>query len=145
MIRNILIIGLMVIAAQCLAGDYQMFTVTTHATTSSVAMTKYADPFTGDIDEIAVYTPSGVTGAVAVAAIDSYSDGALVLGTNAAVTGYMVFRPRIMEPAISGASSLVVTNAASADRFRAQGERIRAIVSSASTSNAVFRFRIKIK
>jgi len=129
----------------CQADDYRTFTVTTHASTSSIAMTKYADPFTGEIDEISVYTPSGVTGSVAIAAIDPYSSGALVLATNATVTEYMVWRPKIMAPAITGSTSLTVTNAVTDDRFNAHGETIRAVVSAASTTSAVFRVLIKIK
>lgn len=133
------------IAALLRAGDYRTWTITTHSQTSSVAMTGYADPFTGEIDEISVYTSSGVTGAVAVAAIDPYSSGALVLATNAAVTGYMIWRPRIEVPAVGGATSLAVTNTVTADRFRAQGESVRAIVSSASKTNEIFRIYLKIK
>jgi hypothetical protein len=143
--RKIIVIVAMLAACLCRAGDWRDIVITTHATTSSVAVTKYADPFTGEIDEIAVYSPAGVTGAVAVAAIDPYSSGALVLATNATVTGYMVWKPRIEAPAVGGATSLTVTNTASADRFRAQGERIRAIVSDASKTNQEFRIRLKIK
>ena len=143
--QNILIIGVVMLAIRCLAGDYSMFTVTTHAQTSTVAVTEYADPFIGEIDEIAVYSSAGVTGAVAIAAIDPYSSGALVLATNATVTGYMVWKPRIEVVAVGGATSLAVTNTVTADRFRAQGERIRAIVSDATATSSVFRVRIKIK
>lgn len=129
----------------CQADDYRTFTITTHASVPATAVTGYADSFTGEIDELSVYTDSGVTGTVAIAAIDPYSDDALVLATNATVTGRMVWRPRIVAPAVEGTNSLVVTNAATADRFNAHGERIRAIVSDASTSNSVFRVFVKIK
>jgi len=119
--------------------------VTTHSQTSSIAITGYADPFTGDIDEILVYTDAGVTGAVAIAAIDPYSSDALVLATNATVTSRMIWRPKIMPPAITGATGLTVTNAVTDDRFNAHGETIRAIVSDASTTASVFRVYIKIK
>jgi len=141
----ILFLGMFLLAALCRAGDYRTFTITTHSQTSSVAVTGYADPFTGDIDEISVYTDAGVTGAVAIAVIDPYSSDALVLGTNAAVTSRMTWRPKVMPPAITGATSLVVTNAATADRFNAQGEKLRMIVSDASTTASVFRVFIKIK
>jgi len=143
--RTILIAIMFGIIGLCQADDYRTFTVTTHATTSSVAMTKYADPFTGEIDEISVYTPDGVTGAVAIAAIDPYSGNALVLATNAGVSTNMVWRPKITPPAIVGATALVVTNTSTDNRFNAHGEKIRAIVSAASTTSAVFRVFIKIK
>jgi len=145
MLKNILIIGMVIWAAQCLAGDYRTFTVTTHTSAPSTAITGYADPFTGEIDEISVYSTAGVTGAVAIAAIDPYSSGALVLATNATVTGYMTWKPRVEVPAVGGATNLTVTNTVTADRFRAQGERIRAVVSAATATSSVFRVFIKIK
>ena len=145
MLKNILIISVLMLAVKCLAGDYRTFTVTTHATNASYAVTNFADPFTGEIDEISVYSVSGVTGAVAIAAIDPYSSGALVLATNAAVTEYMTWKPRIEVPAVGGATNLVVTNTVTADRFYAYRERIRAIVSDASKTGSVFRVHIKIK
>ena len=133
------------LAALCRAGDYRTFTITTHSQTSSVAVTGYADPFTGDIDEISVYTDAGVTGAVAIAVIDPYSSDALVLATNATVTSRMTWKPRAEAPAVGGATSLVVTNTATADRFNAQGEKLRMIVSAASKTSSVFRVYIKIR
>ncbi|MDD4860796.1 MAG: hypothetical protein PHH96_02195 [Smithellaceae bacterium] len=127
------------------ADDYRTFTVTTHAQTSSVAVTKYADPFTGEIDEISVYTPSGVTGAVSIAAINPYDSSALVLAANAAVSGRMIWRPRIEAPAVGGATSLTVTNTVTADRFNSHGEKIRAVISNASKTNQEFRIYLKIK
>lgn len=135
----------MMFVTWCLAGDFRTWTVTTHTQTSSIAMTKYADPFVGEIDEISVYSPVGITGAVAVAAIDSFTSNALVLATNALVSGSMVWRPRIMPPAMTGATSLTVTNAVTDARFNACGENIRAIVSSASKTSATFRIYLKLK
>ena len=133
-----LIVGL------CRAGDYRTFTITT-GTNAAAAVTGYADPFTGPIDEISVYTDAGVTGAVTIAVIDPYSSDALVLATNATVTSRMTWRPRIVAPAVGGATSLTVTNTVTDDRFNAQGETIRVIVSDASTTASVFRVFIKIK
>ena len=140
-----LFLGMYLIAALCRAGDYRTFTVTMNSSNAALAVTGYADPFTGDIDEISVYTDAGVTGAVAVAVIDPYSSDALVLATNATVTSRMTWKPRTMAPAITGATSLVVTNTATADRFNAQGEKLRMIVSAASKTSSVFRVFIKIK
>ena len=140
-----LVLSVVLCAVACMAGDFRTFTVTMNPTNAALAITNFADPFVGEIDEISVYTPAGVTGAVAIAAIDPYSSGALVLATNAAVTVYEVWRPRIEVPAVGGATSLAVTNTVTADRFRAQGESIRAIVSAASKTSAVFRVFIKIK
>jgi len=144
--KQILIAALMLTVGICLAGDFRTFTVTMNSSNAALAITNFADPFVGEIDEIAVYTPSGVTGAVAIAAIDPYSSGALVLATNAAVTGYEVWRPRIEAPAVGGATAFSVTNkTATSEPFRAQGESMRAIVSAASKTSAVFRVFIKIK
>lgn len=142
-----IIMGMMFIAFASIAGEQYVWTVTTHATTSTVAVTKYADPFIGEIDEIAVYTPSGVTGAVTIAAIDPYSSTAFVLATNAAVTGYMVWAPRIVPPIVTGATSLTVTNGndSTAEKYFALGESIRAVVSEATKTGQVFRIRLKIK
>jgi len=57
----------------------------------------------------------------------------------------MVWRPRLSAPEIEGSTALTVTNAASGDRFRVQGERIRATVSDATKTSAVFRVFLKIK
>ena len=133
------------LSASASHAEYSMFTLTTHAQTSTVAITGYADPFIGDIDEISVTCPVGTTGAVAVAAIDPYSTNALVLGTNATVTGQIVWRPRVVAPAVGGATALTVTNTVANDRFRVQGETIRAVVSEATTTSAVFRVFIKTK
>ena len=125
--------------------EYAMFTLTTHSQTSTVAITEYANPVIGDIDEISVTCPVGTTGAVAVAAIDPYSTNALVLGTNATVSGQIIWRPRVVAPAVGGTTALTVTNTVANDRFRVQGEAIRAVVSEATTTSAVFRVFIKIK
>ena len=137
-------IAFFAVSVACVAGSVETFTLTANSTNAAIVITKYAESFVGEIDEIAVYTPSGVTGSVAVAAIDPYSSSALVLVTNA-VTGYAVWRPRIMETSLTGDAVLVVTNAASADRFNARGESIRAILSDASKTSSVFRVVVKIK
>lgn len=134
----------MIISASCIAGSVETFTLTANNTNAAIVITNYAGSFVGEIDEIAVYTPSGVTGSVAVAAIDSYSGNELVLATNS-IVGYAVWRPRVMETALTGDVALVVTNAASCDRLNAYGESIRAVLSDASKTSAVFRVVIKTK
>ncbi len=145
--KHVSVIGAtIVVVGVCLAGDFRTFTVTMNSTNAALAITNFADSFAGEIDEIAVYTPSGVTGAVAIAAIDSYSGGALVLATNAAVTGYEGWRPRIDAPAVGGVTAFAVTNkTATSEPFRAQGESVRAIISAASKTSAVFRVFLKIR
>lgn len=124
----------------------QQILVTT-GTNATATVTKYADPFIGDIAEVAVYTGSGVTGAVSIVALDSFSGTALVLATNAAASGYLVFTPRVDPAAVGGSSALTITNTATADLYRAQGERIYATVTAANAgnSNQTFRFRVKVK
>ena len=133
------------IAAACAsAGEVVMWTVTT-GTNAAAAVTKQANPFIGEVDSIAVSTAVGVTGAVAVVATDPYTGNALVLATNAAVTGYMVWTPRMAEADVGGSTARLVTNSPSADCFRAVGERFSASVADASATGAVFRVRIAVK
>lgn len=106
--------------------------------------TAYANPFTGDIDEIIVYAP-GNTGTVTIAAIDPYSGNALVLATNAASSVQTVWTPRVMEATEGGSTALTVTNLPTADRFRAQGERFLFSVSGSTATGTVFRCLIKTK
>jgi len=116
--KLLIVILAMIYAGVCHAADsFSTFTLTTHTQTSTVQQTEYSDPFTGEIDEISVYSSAGVTGSVAIAAIDSYSGNALVLATNVAVSEYMVWRPRVMPVSIDGATTLVITNSATEARF----------------------------
>lgn len=137
------IIGATVIAAACAcAGEAVTWVLSTgtNATASG-----YADSFTGDIEDISVYASSGATGTVVITAIDPYSGDALVLGTNAALTGTVVFVPRVVgAAAIDGASARVITNSVTGDRFMAQGEKLYATVSGSQTG-ATYRVRIKVK
>jgi hypothetical protein len=141
--RNLIIIMAAVLAtASTHAGSAITFTLSTWTNTSASA---YASTFTGEIEDITVYPSTGATGAVAVAAIDPYSGGALVLATNAAVTAANVFVPRVVNSeAIGGAAARVVTNDVTAARYLAQGEKILVTVSD-STTNSTYRVRIKLK
>ena len=115
------------------------------STGTNATATAYADSFTGEIEDITVYPSTGVTGAVAVSAIDPYSGAALVLATNAAVSAANVFVPRVVNSeAIGGAASRVVTNDVAAARFQAQGEKILVSVAD-STTGATYRVSIKLK
>jgi hypothetical protein len=144
--RKTIIIAAMLagLASAGICGEAVPIILTANNTNAALVITGYANPFVGEVDEISIYTPSGVTGTVAVAAIDPYSGAALVLATNA-VTGAAVWRPRIMETSLTGDASLVVTNAAACDRLNAQGESFRAVLSEASKTGAVFRVVIKTK
>ena len=146
--KAMIFISVFLAACLCRAGSYEEFFITTHSSTSATAITGYANPFVGEIYEVDVYTPSGVTGAVCVSVIDAYSGADLVLGTNAAVSGRWIWRPRIDPPASAGLASLVVagnTNEYMQEMFYANSERIKAVVSDASATNQKFRIRIKIK
>jgi len=135
------VVGLALVAS---ASEAVMWTITT-GTNAAAAVTKQANPFVGEIDSIAVYTDAGVTGEVAVVATDPYSGAALVLGTNAAVTGYVVWTPRMAEADVGGSTVRVVTNTPTADRFFAFGESVSATVRGASATNATFRITIKVR
>jgi hypothetical protein len=119
----------------------------TTGTNYADTVTGFADPFTGDVEEVAVYTVAGVTGAVSIAALDPFSGAALVLATNASVTGFLVFTPRVLAADFGGSAALTVTNTATADPYRAEGERLFATVTGVSenATNSVFRFRLKTK
>jgi hypothetical protein len=134
--------ALLLTAWAAAAGDAVTWTIATGTNTTAVG---YADPFTGEIDEIAVYTAAGTTGAVSVVALDPYSGSALVLATNAAATGYVVWTPRVTGAAIGGDASRAVTNAPTADRFAAQGDSLYATVGGASKTGTTFRVRLKIR
>jgi hypothetical protein len=136
-----LIIGAAVLVAACAYGGGQItFTVATGTNTSATA---YADPFTGLIDEIAVYS-TVATGAVSIAALDPYSGGALVLATNATQGSYAVWMPRLDATASTGDTARVVTNTTGDDLFNAQGERLRAVITGSRTG-VTYRVRIKLK
>lgn len=141
--RNLTIIIAAVITT---AAAYAQSVVTlTLSTGTNTTATAFAGSFTGEIEDITVYPSTGATGAVAVAAIDPYSGGALVLATNAAVSAANVFVPRVTNSeAIGGAAARVVTNDVTAARYQAHGERIRVTVGD-STTNSTYRVRIKLK
>ena len=143
--KIIIIITAILMAGICRADDYRTWTITSHSSTSSIAMTNFANPFVGEIDEISVYGPAGVTGAVQIAAVNPYSGVALILGSNATLSTNWVWRPKVDEPLTTGSQVLVVTNTTTDDRFYAMGESIRATLSAVSTTSAVFRVFIKIK
>ena len=134
-----IIFASLLVAACAHSGDAVTWTV---AIGTNDYGTAYANPFTGDIDEVTVYAP-GNTGAVSIAALDPYSGNALVLCTNAAAAAHTVFTPRVIEAAMGGATELTVTNSPTADRFRAQGERLVFTVGGATATGTVFRCRIK--
>lgn len=142
--KMLLIVMLFAALSLCQADDYRTFTITT-GTNATAAVVGYADSFTGEIDEFSVYTDAGVTGSVAIVAVDPYSENELVLATNSAVTDDVVWRPRIVAPAVGGATSLTVTNTATADRFNALGEKIKVTITGATATGSVFRVFMKFK
>lgn len=142
--RNLILASALILAGMACAGDQKTILVTT-GTNYAATVTKYADPFTGDISEIAVYTAGGVTGAVSIVALDPFSGNTLVLATNVAATGFLVFTPRVLAADLGGSAALTVTNAATADRFQAQGERVFATVTGVSENSATNTFRVRIK
>ena len=145
--RTCLILAVLVCACAALAGEKEKtWTVTTGTNAAGQVITGYADPFVGQIDEIAVYTDANITGTVVVVAIDPYSSNALVLATNVAVSSYHVFKPRVPSVAAEGTNVLAVTVVSTtSEPYNAQGEKIRATVSGAMATNETIRFRIKLK
>jgi len=135
------IISAAVLVAVCAwAGPQITFTIATGTNTTA---TGYADPFTGEIDEIAVYS-TVATGTVSIAAIDPYSSDALVLATNATQGSYAVWMPRLDATASTGDTARVVTYTTGDDLFNAQGETIRAAITGSRTG-VTYRIRIKLK
>ena len=135
-----LIIVASVLAACAHAGSQVTFTA---ATGTNTTVTAYADSFTGEIDEIAVYSTVAM-GTVSIAALDPYSGTALVLATNAAVGTFTQWTPRLVAATDGGATSRVVTNNVTFDRFIAQGESIRAVFTGSRTG-VTYRVRLKLK
>lgn len=122
----------------------QLLTVTTTATNAATAVSATAKGFTGEIDEIAVMTSAGVTGNVSIAVAYPYGGPTLVLATNTVEnTPFLVFRPRIMEVGVAGATSLTVTNEVGGDKFLVAGEAITATVDGGNITNSAFKVRIK--
>lgn len=135
------IIGAAVLVAACaLAGGQITWTASTGTNTTS---TTYSNPFTGEIDEIAVYS-TVATGTVSIAAIDPYSSTALVLATSATQGSYAVWMPRLDATASTGDAARVVTYTTGDDLFNAQGEQIRASIAGSRTG-VTYRIRIKLK
>ena len=136
-----MIIGVAVLVTACaFAGGEVTWTAATGTNTS---VTTYANPFTGLIDEIAVYS-TGSSGGVQVSALDPYSGNALVLATNATQGSYAVWMPRLDATASAGDTARVVTNTTGDDLFNCQGERIQAVISGSATG-VTYRIRIKLK
>jgi hypothetical protein len=141
MIKAVCMIGVLAAMAACAFGGGSV--TWTASTGTNATASAYADPFTGEIDEVAVFA-SVATGTVSIAVIDPYSGDALVLATNAACGEYVVWTPRLTEAAMTGDAARVVTNSASADRINAQGERVLASFAASSTG-VTYRVRIKLK
>jgi hypothetical protein len=131
-------------AGVAFSGDLVTWTVRSHMT-SSVPVTAYANAFVGEIDEVAVYGSTTATGTVTIVVTDSYSGNALVLCTNAAVSAYTVWTPRVEAAAIDGATALTITNTVTADRFRMRGESLSATVVDSTPTGQLYRVRVKIR
>ena len=135
-----LIIVASVMAACAHAGSQVTFTAATGTNTN---VTAYADSFTGEIDEIAVYS-TVATGTVSIAALDPYSGTALVLATNAECQTYLAWAPRVSAATGEVARAVTYVLNASNELFNAQGESIRAVFNSSRTG-VTYRVRLKLK
>lgn len=131
-------------AGVAFSGDCVAWSVRSHLT-SSVPVTAYANSFVGEIDEVAVYGSAGATGTITITVNDPFSGTALVLCTNAAVSAYTVWTPRVEVAAIGGATALTITNTATADRFRMRGESLSATVNNSTPTGQLYSIRVKIK
>jgi hypothetical protein len=115
------------------------------ATVSTAAVDRVASSpgFIGTLEEVEMYGASDATGVVTLAVVDPYSGAAVTVATNAALTsGKKVWRPRIVPPAVTGATALSITN--SGDALYLDGETVRATLSGVTGTNKVLRFRVKI-
>ena len=121
----------------------QVFSVTTHASTSTVTVTATAKAFTGELQELQVYNPAGATGIVTFAAVDPYSGESITLASGS-VTTSTVWRPRIAAVAVAGEHSVTITNTTGAsEMFMVAGEAITVALSVASVTNQEWKFRVK--
>jgi len=131
--------ALLVCASAAVAGD-AVWEIPATVTTSAVARTSDCQSFVGSIQELTAYTGSG-TNQFHVSLVDPYDGSALVLATNAAASGTLIYRPRIEAPSVDGATSLTVTN--SGDTVYVDGETLRAQLDGVTGTNEVLRFRVK--
>jgi len=142
--KTLAILAVLLIAGVSFGGDMVTWNVRSHLT-SSVPVTAYADSFVGEIEEVAVYGSAGATGTVTITVTDSFSGNALVLCTNAAVSAYTVWTPRVEVAAIDGATALMITNTVTADRFRMRGESLSATVVNSTPTGQLYRVRVKTR
>jgi hypothetical protein len=137
--KAIIACALLLVASASIAGD-AVWEIPATVTTSAVARTSDCQSFVGSIQELTIYGGSG-TNQVHVSLIDPYDSSALVLATNATLTGTLIYRPRIAAPSVDGATSLTVTN--SGDTIYVDGETLRAQLDGVTGTNDVLRFRVK--
>ena len=121
----------------------QVWSVITHASTSTVTVTAAAKAFAGELQELQVYNPAGATGIVTFAAVDPYSGESITLASGS-VTTSTVWRPRIAAVAVAGEHSVTITNTTGAsEMFMVAGEAITVALSGASVTNQEWKFRVK--
>ena len=137
------IILLACLAVMTARASDQVWSVTTHASTSTVTVTKTAKAFSGELLELQVYNPAGATAVGTLAAVDPYS-GELVTLASGGVATSTVWRPRVAAVAVAGEHSVTVTNSTGAsEMFTVAGEAITAALSGASVTNQEWKFRVK--
>jgi hypothetical protein len=133
--------SLAVCAAFVACASDQIIPVKTNPTNAALAVSVTAKDFTGYIGQISVTTDAGVTANVSVA-VSAYRETPLVLASNT-VTGFKVWRPRLMECALTGSDSLVVTNVVDGDEFIMAGEVLTVTASAASKTGSIINVRVK--
>lgn len=140
--KTAIIISMLAAALSAVASD-QVWSVTTNPTNAPLAVTASAKGFAGELLELSVYNPVGSTGVVAFTAVDPYSGQSVALASGP-VSTQTVWRPRIAPVAVTGASTITMTNTAgSSDVFMVAGETITAALSGASGTNQEWKFRVK--
>jgi hypothetical protein len=140
--RNVLCLAcaLLLVASVASAGD-AVWQMPATVTTSAVARTSDCQSFVGSLQELTIYCGSATGQQVHVSLIDPYDSSALVLATNASASGTLIYRPRIVAPAVSGVTSHTVTN--SGDTIYVDGETLRAQLDGVTGTNEVLTFRVK--
>jgi hypothetical protein len=109
---------------------------------NAVAQTGTARLFTGQLEALHVYLPTGMTGDVWVTLAAPYGGPSMLLATNGGHTGHAMFLPRVTYVGESpGAVTMVLTNDLASPRIPIAGETLVGTLANASTSNAPALFR----
>ncbi len=140
---TVLIAILLALLAIPARGQDVTWTVTSHSSTASLAVTGTSRAFVGELDSIHVYLPAATTATVSVAVAQPYGGPSTVIATNTIDSTYRVFAPRYVLTDVDGVAALTITNAG--ERIVMAGESLTATIDTVSTTNRPVLFRAVFK